>query len=1050
MKKIFTLAFMLFAFVALNAQVYLNESFESPTCPPTGWTIVYGDGDASVNAMTHNSSQAATGSRSFRFSSYTSTTDYTQFLITPEITATDSIWVLFKYRRYSASYPEVFEVGYSTTTTDTNAFTWSGQITDAVNSDWTLFMAKYPATVKYVAIKYESNYQYYLYIDDFMVLDRNYSTMSASAVRMSPIQVDPDSVSLSACTVSGFQWSDPITFSVAAGGPYTLSLDGTQYSNTVTMPAPTTTNFSSYVFVKFTSNTAGVFTDSIQVVSGTFSTSVPLYCEAVTCSLVTNLPFSQDFELSNFPPMCWTASAPFGSMRYTDGTRGIVFMDEDRLILPEFSVTDPMQISFNYETYTGSLGSATKFHVGYSSTTMDSITWFPEVTVSDNATYTCSQLVPAGTKYIAIEVTEMGYYSYYDNYLIIDNVLVEALTNSVLSVSPDTLVFAAMDVNNMAVQSVVVSAANLTSDISVTAPANFEVSSDNTTFASSLTTFPSVGGTLYVRYNPAAVGTHSGTINLTSGSMTASVAVFGEAISCGVTQFPYMEDFNETSNTRNCWEIVDANGDADDGYGEFNLLAFDTVNTGSMVYFYSSDNAANDWLISPEITLDATPRYATFEYVTPGTYGPEAYAVYVIPQGSTYANAVNVVPTQTVSNTAWQTQEVNLSAYANQTIRVAIKAASEADKYWIAFDNFQVTTIPTSLAVNPASLSFSTDAGNPDMKTVTVSSSMLTAPIAVSTAAPFEVSLDGATYAATASIPVTGNMSDDILYVRFNPSASTVGTFNGTVTLTSGSETATITLTALSVDCSDPKTLPFVEDFEDELDACWQIIDNDGDGFVWTQSFSPNITANSGNGCFYSESYHNATHAALTPDNWLITPLIAIPAEGAKLSWFVAAQDPDYPAEHYEVLVSTTWADLSTYVTVFDETLSSDEWEERSVNLGSEWAGKIVTIAFRHTDVTDKFEMKLDDITITPGVGVESRESVATIYPNPANNVLNINANSNISMVEVFNVTGQVVASYNANDVNTQINTSNFANGVYTVRIHTENGVSNQKFTVAR
>jgi len=188
----------------------------------------------------------------------------------------------------------------------------------------------------------------------------------------------------------------------------------------------------------------------------------------------------------------------------------------------------------------------------------------------------------------------------------------------------------------------------------------------------------------------------------------------------------------------------------------------------------------------------------------------------------------------------------------------------------------------------------------------------------------------------------------------------------------------------------------------------------------------------------------------LTPDNWLITPLIAIPAEGAKLSWFVAAQDPDYPAEHYEVLVSTTWADLSTYVTVFDETLSSDEWEERSVNLGSEWAGKIVTIAFRHTDVTDKFEMKLDDITITPGVGVESRESVATIYPNPANNVLNINANSNISMVEVFNVTGQVVASYNANDVNTQINTSNFANGVYTVRIHTENGVSNQKFTVAR
>jgi hypothetical protein len=45
---------------------------------------------------------------------------------------------------------------------------------------------------------------------------------------------------------------------------------------------------------------------------------------------------------------------------------------------------------------------------------------------------------------------------------------------------------------------------------------------------------------------------------------------------------------------------------------------------------------------------------------------------------------------------------------------------------------------------------------------------------------------------------------------------------------------------------------------------------------------------------------------------------------------------------------------------------------------------------------------------------------------------------------------GQMVGMYEANDVNTQINTSNFANGVYMVKINTENGTSTKKFTVAR
>ena len=64
--------------------------------------------------------------------------------------------------------------------------------------------------------------------------------------------------------------------------------------------------------------------------------------------------------------------------------------------------------------------------------------------------------------------------------------------------------------------------------------------------------------------------------------------------------------------------------------------------------------------------------------------------------------------------------------------------------------------------------------------------------------------------------------------------------------------------------------------------------------------------------------------------------------------------------------------------------------------------------------------------------------------------ILNITSNENINRVEVFNMMGRMVGAYDANDTYTQINTSSFANGVYTVKISTENGTSTKKFTVAR
>ena len=92
-----------------------------------------------------------------------------QYLISPELqTGTSQLAVDFMYRNQSASYPETFMVGYSTTTSAVSAFTWGDEIT-ASNTEWTRYFGMVPAGTKFVAIKYTSNDMYYLYIDNFSV-----------------------------------------------------------------------------------------------------------------------------------------------------------------------------------------------------------------------------------------------------------------------------------------------------------------------------------------------------------------------------------------------------------------------------------------------------------------------------------------------------------------------------------------------------------------------------------------------------------------------------------------------------------------------------------------------------------------------------------------------------------------------------------------------------------------------------------------------------------------------------------------------------------------
>ncbi len=270
------------------------------------------------------------------------------------------------------------------------------------------------------------------------------------------------------------------------------------------------------------------------------------------------------------------------------------------------------------------------------------------------------------------------------------------------------------------------------------------------------------------------------------------------------------------------------------------------------------------------------------------------------------------------------------------------------------------------------------------------------------------------------------------------------GTYTVSVTATLGDETATASTTITIIAC-DPQSLPFVCGFESNNNMdCWSFLDEDGDGIGWDLDYwTGSDYVHGGSSCAASASYIN-NYGAVTPDNWMITPQIVIPSEGATLNYYVGAVDASYFAEYYSVLVSTTGSATSNFTgTLFAGTVASVDYTLKSLDL-SGYAGQTIRLAFRHHNITDMYWMMIDDIEVIAGqhAGIDNvREAAVELYPNPTTNVLNIEAEG-VQEVSVIDINGRTVMS--EKNVNV-INMSNLANGVYYVRVITNDGVSSQK-----
>jgi hypothetical protein len=199
------------------------------------------------------------------------------------------------------------------------------------------------------------------------------------------------------------------------------------------------------------------------------------------------------------------------------------------------------------------------------------------------------------------------------------------------------------------------------------------------------------------------------------------------------------------------------------------------------------------------------------------------------------------------------------------------------------------------------------------------------------------------------------------------------GNYNDSVTIYTNGGNVTVNCHGKT---KSAKGLLLIGDFEDAAYG-WTTYDGNNDGETWNLGSNlwgetPNYV-HSGKDCLASISYSNNL-GSITPDNWTFSPVVAVPEEGATLTYYVSAFSPTRYAEHYALYINENVSDvtaLAATTPAYEETIdvapTEDEtgyvngWQKRTIDL-TPYAGKDVYLAFRHYDCTGQYILRLDDV----------------------------------------------------------------------------------------
>ncbi|MDR2057518.1 MAG: choice-of-anchor J domain-containing protein [Dysgonamonadaceae bacterium] len=453
------------------------------------------------------------------------------------------------------------------------------------------------------------------------------------------------------------------------------------------------------------------------------------------------------------------------------------------------------------------------------------------------------------------------------------------------------------------------------------------------------------------------------------------------------------------------WTNIDSDGDEEKWYS---LIASSeaTPYSGSGLATSASWKSGkgplspDNWLITPAVTLESHSTLTYHVGVQNTTYPAERYGVY-ISTTNTNTSSFSLLYEETMTAAspeyqgndeitakdaslssepqyvqgAWKERNIDLSAYAGQTVYIAFRHFNTVDKWRLNLDDvkitYEVVNCVFDVYANEELIADNLTETHLDLTGVT--------------AGNYNYCVMAVYGGVNESDPVCASVAVKNPYKPVTNLEVQVSGQDVTIDWECANEDKMVTL--------------FEEGFENGIPSSWKNMDVDGDGEKWYEIVNVStITPHNGVGLVTSASYKSGV---LYPNNWLITPAVRL-RTNSKLTYYIGAQDAAYPTEHYGVYISTTNTDISSFSLLFEETMTASPgyqvngqvaedafrssgpqyaqgaWYERNIDL-SPYAGQTVYIAFRHFNTVDKFRLNLDDVKVTCTI---SHSVVFDVYAN--------------------------------------------------------------------
>ena len=192
-------------------------------------------------------------------------------------------------------------------------------------------------------------------------------------------------------------------------------------------------------------------------------------------------------------------------------------------------------------------------------------------------------------------------------------------------------------------------------------------------------------------------------------------------------------------------------------------------------------------------------------------------------------------------------------------------------------------------------------------------------------------------------------------------------------------------------------------------------------------------------------------------DQTLITPVLSITRPTVLQFWTWVQYGTD-GYDHFAVRVydtyNGTWEDKWDaadmpygQINAYDEPISIDL---------DDYIGRNIKIGFRGYNAVGEwlaFDWFVDDVKVVPTdtVDVSVNELAAlrlNVYPNPAKDVVHIEAAQAIQMVQLMDIRGVVLEERKAGVNQVELSLEGYSEGVYVVRVVTEDGVATQKINL--